>query len=102
MSSGSGQLPGKLVCGRGRHAFLQLKSSVAVGAFNEPLVSHIKKDTRVSSRPTIAIAGDPYCLYFDDLGWFYGHLILFSWEIDRADRRMIPKEHKQSMWFRLK
>jgi hypothetical protein len=56
----------------------------------------------VSSRPTIAIAGDPYCLYFDDLGWFYGHLILFSWEIDRADRRMIPKEHKQSMWFRLK
>lgn len=87
--------------GRGRHAFLKLEPAIAIGAFDEPIVPHIKEDPRVSAGPAIAITGDPRCFDYDDLGWFYGHRILIFRAIDRADRRMIPKEHKQSMRFRV-
>ena len=101
MSSGSGQASGKLVRGRVRHAFLELEAAAAIGAFHKPVVPHIEVDQWVPVGPAAAVTGYVRCFDFDDLGWFYGHRILIFRAIDRAARRMIPKEHKQSMRFRV-
>jgi hypothetical protein len=100
--------------GRGRHAFLQREAAVTIGAFDESLVAHVEEDPRMAASPTIAIAGDLRGFDFKGFRRIDTHEPLnipvrradFSARherpaIDRTDWRMIPKEAKQSMRFRV-
>ncbi len=68
----------------------------------------------MAAGPAIAVTGDPRCFDFDGFRWIDAHEPLKNPvrgirraeyrerpAIDRAARRMIPKEAKQSMRFRV-
>src|SRR5271155_2662507 len=52
---------------------LQHEFAVAIGAFDEIFVAHLKVNLGMTKRAAAPVAGDAGVVHFDDLGRFNGH-----------------------------